>query len=206
MFVLIWLLSLQAELRLRFGELALLFPYTDLQLILFGEHVVKTFETSKGRCIARLPFAYVYKAPESAGGGKIQITLETKCPDYVPKANDAFPDAILCLSGDRIYSWPPLAYEAAQFNIPFAVTSFSELLLDHTDVVLKSQVLERLKQVGDTTDEAAFLRIFKAGLATSDRRIFNNFMNPGQQRCAIHAIPTADNAWIYIVHAKEATP
>ncbi|KAJ7620264.1 hypothetical protein FB45DRAFT_1094356 [Roridomyces roridus] len=114
-----------------FGELALLFPNTDLDLIMFGPSVWEA-----GRCAVPMGYAqsnrpcvYTYTAPAACGGGTLRVVLDSTSEYYRPsRKRSEHPDAIVALNAslDLSISWDHVIYLAAEFSIPFAVTDFNE--------------------------------------------------------------------------------
>ena len=61
----------------RYGELALLLPNTDLEIIFFGPGVTAILQRARGRpsCLANEENPYEYTAPTVSGGGTMKISL-----------------------------------------------------------------------------------------------------------------------------------
>ncbi|KAJ7199668.1 hypothetical protein GGX14DRAFT_467784 [Mycena pura] len=95
-----------------FGELALLFPNTDLELVIFGETTGHALQRARGRGIkARRPCVFEYTAPTVCDAGTARIFIDSGNPTYYcpTRERSEHPDAI--------------------FDIPFAITDYSEACL-----------------------------------------------------------------------------
>jgi hypothetical protein len=130
--------------RASFGELALLLPNTDLNLVLFGPGVANILKKAKEDplCLAAQPVVFKYTAPKVSGGGSIRISLWPRGSfwDESALARDGLkrPDAMVaCNAGLSTYpqSWMPVVLAAHAFAIPFAVTDYNEISL-HNDISL----------------------------------------------------------------------
>jgi hypothetical protein len=77
-----------------FGELALLFPNTDINIVMFGSSAYNITHQAKPSTIAAQKYAYEFHAPEQSGsfqGDFYQGTLATESMDcYLPLC--LFPD------------------------------------------------------------------------------------------------------------------
>ncbi|KAJ7608385.1 hypothetical protein FB45DRAFT_1129634, partial [Roridomyces roridus] len=156
-----------------FGELALLFPNTDLDMIMFGPTVRKSvagaitrgdIEPSARHCV------FKYTSPASCGGSTIRVLLDAKDAHYFPSRNlSENPDAIVALNaGLGTYpSWNDVIYLAAELSIPFVVTDYSEAGV---------LVLTKMVKIVDVEKTCSALREAKERPAQ-----FNEFMNPAHR-------------------------
>ncbi|KAJ7639138.1 hypothetical protein FB45DRAFT_421647 [Roridomyces roridus] len=125
-----------------FAELALLLPYTDISLIMFGPAVHKIVSEAKeshpkslaARVSPTSP-VFSYTAPEASGAGQIQIFLHGSDPHWMPADADAalssysgVPSALIAPNaGLSSYpAWRPVIVYAHQMQIPFATTEYAE--------------------------------------------------------------------------------
>jgi hypothetical protein len=67
-----------------FGELALLFPNTDIDIIAFGQYSCDRAHEAKPRALAAREYVYEYRAPERCGSGSIRIQLYKTSPIWDP--------------------------------------------------------------------------------------------------------------------------
>jgi hypothetical protein len=127
--------------NIRFGELALLLPYTDIKMVCFGQAVhtlVSRAKASHPKSLAAQTSptspVYSYTAPEVNGGGRIQIFLHGTADHWTPAdahpALSAYgkPDAIVAPNaGLGSYpSWYPIILYAHQMDVPFGTTEYAE--------------------------------------------------------------------------------
>ncbi|KAH7915348.1 hypothetical protein BJ138DRAFT_998114 [Hygrophoropsis aurantiaca] len=118
-----------------FSELALLLPYTDINLTFFGTAVHQIVKLGKGTSLAikatHHQAVYNYASPPSCGGGKLNIYLHGDHENWDPRLPtllNNIPDAIVAPNAGL------LSYPAWQFvilychaeNTPFAVTEYAE--------------------------------------------------------------------------------
>ncbi|KZT33324.1 hypothetical protein SISSUDRAFT_423188 [Sistotremastrum suecicum HHB10207 ss-3] len=192
-----------------FGELALLFPYSDLRMTLISEETFLTVSTARRRSLARQPFAYKYTAPESIGGGSIHITLDSQNRVYAPFGYGEIPDVIIGLhAGLTNPEWIPVIHGSIRLDIPFAVTEYVETCMSvNDDALIKTVLPEGLRALTEhaPTETEAIARFEQAMLIPERKRIFNTFMCPGLHWPQRSLLPYAHNSWIYIVHTKTST-
>ncbi|KAJ6591572.1 hypothetical protein DFH09DRAFT_907151 [Mycena vulgaris] len=84
-----------------FGELALHFPNTDLNLVMFEQNAAHSVKRAKARGITQssLPCVFEYTAPASCGGGAVRIFLDSDPAYYRPfRERGGHPDAIVALN------------------------------------------------------------------------------------------------------------
>lgn len=187
--------------------MALLFPYTDLDLILFGTGLgaLKAQASSKPSCLASRPFIYTYAAPEVSGGGKVRIAL---CQsgllwdgmDVARLRNDK-PDALIALNAGlgAYLEWLPVLYASRALGIPFAVTDYLEISLDTNVRILKrlGEMQQALWPVlGLTGVEQR--RIWEAEDASYQIEL-NPFMCPGPRPQAMDVGPSAVNGHMMVI-------
>ncbi|KZS97287.1 hypothetical protein SISNIDRAFT_482212 [Sistotremastrum niveocremeum HHB9708] len=192
-----------------FGELALLFPYSDLRMTLISEETFLTVSTARRRSLARQPFAYKYTAPESIGRGSIHITLDSQNRVYAPFGYGEIPDVIIGLhAGLTNPEWIPVIHGSIRLDIPFAVTEYVETCMSvNDDALIKTVLPEGLRALTEhaPTETEAIARFEQAMLIPERKRIFNTFMCPGLHWPQRSLLPYAHNSWIYIVHTKTST-
>lgn len=85
---------------LRFSELALLLPNTDIEMVLFGEPARKLVLQAKKQypgSVATNEFVWKYTAPSKCGGGSIAIKIYTENGDWTRSVaiNGDSPDAMV---------------------------------------------------------------------------------------------------------------
>ncbi|KIY69985.1 hypothetical protein CYLTODRAFT_392734 [Cylindrobasidium torrendii FP15055 ss-10] len=137
-----------------FSELALLLPYHDIKLVLFGERVhnivaegKKTANSIAGKASPETP-VFTYEAPSECGGSQLQIFLHgadrtwaghTEIPTY------GKPHALIALNGGlTVYpEWYNVIRFAHFYGMPFGSTDYMEQSAEHT-VELIPQIISPL--------------------------------------------------------------
>ncbi|KAJ7624505.1 hypothetical protein FB45DRAFT_1060792 [Roridomyces roridus] len=156
-----------------FGELALLFPNTDLDIIMFGPSVSKAVESgiTMDYTESARPLVFEYTSPASCGSGTIRIFLDGHSTIYLPSRGSAEqPDAIVALHAGlgTDSSWYPVIYQAAELSIPFAVTDYDEASIMAIRLDLMEQALTCAQPSKGSTrateKEKALFDVFKRGL------------------------------------------
>ncbi|KAG6910469.1 hypothetical protein DXG01_010394 [Tephrocybe rancida] len=208
-FLTVYLLGIETEVNFLpiFGELALLLPNTDLDLVLFGTGVSTLLAkaVSKPFCLASRPFAYTYKAPEESGGGSIRIEL-SRCGPYYEASNLSAlrrekPDALVALNaGLSTYDeWLQVYFASRALAIPFGVTEYGEVSLS-VDIVNLRQLpfagMTRFSHWALTPEERS--RIAATPNATFPIEM-NPFMYPGPRAQAVQSGPTSYNGYTFVV-------
>jgi hypothetical protein len=115
-----------------FGELALLFPNTDIDIIAFGQYPYDRAREAKPGTLAAREYAYEYRAPERCGSGSIRIQLYKTSPLWDPLdivSRNMIPDVLIGLNaGMSTYeTWQLDFLTSRARSIPFAVTEFSRV-------------------------------------------------------------------------------
>ncbi|KAJ6572604.1 hypothetical protein B0H10DRAFT_1007389 [Mycena sp. CBHHK59/15] len=139
-----------------FSELALLLPYTDIKLVMFGVSVrtiVSKANLSHPNSLAVKASAtfpvYSYTAPEESGSGRIQIFLHGSADLRVPA--DAAPELSVFGKPDAIFApnaglgsypaWCPAIIYTHATEIPFGVTEYAEQSCE-TQLLMFPRILE----------------------------------------------------------------
>ncbi|GJE89312.1 zinc finger MYND domain-containing protein [Phanerochaete sordida] len=146
------LLGVEVELNYLpiFAELALLLPYHDITLVLFG-HGIKTLTDAAARAqtVPGSPLQrtlvngspiFEYAAPRALGSGTLTVLLHTANALWTHRgmqalqhtAPELYPDALLALdAGLGTYTaWQEVLHVAHGVRIPFAVTEYLEQSLE----------------------------------------------------------------------------
>ncbi|KAJ7608566.1 hypothetical protein FB45DRAFT_946366 [Roridomyces roridus] len=200
-----------------FGELALLFPNTDLDLVMYGPSVALSVQRNKSS--STRPRVFQYTSPTACGGGTIRVFLDSKSDYYRPSRNTSeHPDAFVALdAGLSCYNtWIPVVCLAAEFGIPFAATDYGEACVSQFRMDLIAQALtgtlpytknvvarayhENLEDVlskvhvGDIEKTSAVLH------EAQNRPVrFNPFMQPATRQHGSSLFLGANNACIQVV-------
>ncbi|KAK7472199.1 hypothetical protein VKT23_000321 [Stygiomarasmius scandens] len=184
-----------------FSELALLLPYHDIKLVMFGYSVHKLFKEARkhpkslaSKCSPTTP-VFTYKAPAECGSGSIEIFLHGESPTWSPSEHTQTsspygrPDALVaCNAGLASYpDWIPVVQAAHVLEIPFGVTEYAEQSAEH--------------------QRAAFPNML--GYRASPRKEYpidlNPFQAPGQRGLPMYRLPNVINGFTLVVVKKEIT-
>lgn len=172
----------------RFSELALLLPYHDIKLVLFGGAVFKLVQEAKkvpGALAAKSP-VFSYTAPQECGSGAITIYLNSASETW-PAADTARPDALVaCNAGLASYhEWFPVIYAVHAQNIPFSTTEYAEQSAEHQRDAMPSMLRT-------TCASPRPLDEYKIAL--------NPFQRPGQRGIPMYRVPNAVNGFTLVVY------
>ncbi|GJE89325.1 zinc finger MYND domain-containing protein [Phanerochaete sordida] len=146
------LLGVEVELNYLplFAELALLLPYHDITLVLFGSGVKSTVDAAARvkavpgsplqRALADGSPIFDYTAPRPLGSGTLKVLLHTASATWTQRGLDAlknatpelYPDALLALNAGlgAYHAWPEVLHAACSARIPCAVTEYTEASLE----------------------------------------------------------------------------
>lgn len=84
-----------------FGELALLLPNTDVDIMAFGQRVYDIAQQAKPPALAAQKYVYEYQAPKQCGLGSIRIQLYKMFPIWDPLdilSQEMTPDVLIGLN------------------------------------------------------------------------------------------------------------
>ncbi|KAF5384280.1 hypothetical protein D9615_003256 [Tricholomella constricta] len=191
-----------------FGELALLLPNTDLDLVIFGPGVANLLEkaTAYPSCLASRPFVYTYRAPKASGAGTIRIELSRAGAFYdgtnISALRREKPDALLALNaGLATYAeWRPVVLASRALGIPFAVTDYSEASLRSDIRLLFRQLPVLYRTMWPAIELSAAEQERVREMAKAEYPIeMNPFMYPGPRPQAVHAGPNSFNGFTFVV-------
>jgi hypothetical protein len=188
----------------RFSELALLLPYHDIKLVMFGPCVHDLSnealknpspESLIGQSSAHSPIFY-YTAPEECGSGTLSVLLHTQSSIWDPHEQlstdtpflyDGPPDALVaCNAGLASYpEWSLVLQASHLFNIPFATTEYAEQSAE-----TQSSNMQKL-----------------LGMYVQARPEYpielNPFHCPGQRPIPVYRVPNLSNGFTLVVVKKE---
>ncbi|EEB91563.1 hypothetical protein MPER_10055 [Moniliophthora perniciosa FA553] len=178
-----------------FSEIALLLPYHDIELVMFGPAVTTLLENAKknpssvaAKALSSPPRPiFEYTAPAECGSGSISIYLSTDSywtKDNVPKHQKL--DAIVaCNAGMTSYSqWWDVVTASCEASVPFAVTDYWAPIKQR----------ELIAQSYKDPSYAIFLNPIEA----------NPFHRPGQNEMPTFIrIPNHSNGFTLVVTSEE---
>ncbi|KAF8891146.1 hypothetical protein CPB85DRAFT_1441044 [Mucidula mucida] len=124
-----------------FSELALLLPYHNIKLVLFGQSVEKLLAIAKkshrhslaGKSSLSTP-VFAYEAPKECGSGRIEIFLHAGSsvwgPEMLSAANEygGRPEGVIAFNAGlgSYQAWIPVIQSIHRAAMPFAVTEYTE--------------------------------------------------------------------------------
>ncbi|KAF8216528.1 hypothetical protein K438DRAFT_1703491 [Mycena galopus ATCC 62051] len=185
-----------------FGELALLFPNTDLDLVLFGETTGKAVQRAKARGIkSKRPCVFEYTAPTACGSGTVRIFIDSEPTYYCPSIRRSeHPDAIVALNAGlgTYISWQHVILRSFEFDIPFVATDYIGACFFDTERVMTllhrgltstflkpkdAYDVQSQKTVTDVLREVQVADVEKVCAALERKRVYklNELMQPGQK-------------------------
>jgi hypothetical protein len=186
-----------------FSELALLLPYTDIKMTLFGVAVHSLVKKAKNNSIAMKAKqnqpVYTYTSPASCGASTLSIFLYGDHEDWHPRHPFIRyiynkPDAVIGLNaGLTSYpAWQPVILYCHMYNEPFAVTEYAEqsaeqqrdsfpLIIDH--ILPQARLNYHGSEIHDLTRPREYLIAF------------NPFQCPGQRGIGQGRLPNVSNGF-----------
>ena len=196
-----------------FGELALLFPNTDIDIIAFGQYPYDRAREAKPHAVAAREYVYEYQAPERCGSGSIRIQFYKASPiwdplDIIPRK--MIPDVLIGLNaGMATYeTWHPVFLTSRALSIPFAITEFTRLSLA-TDEYCYSSWIGSLTSRNVALIELLGNEKLKVLIESIDHppsSAINPFMRPGPIAAMTNSIPKAINGFTCIVTPRVEIP
>jgi hypothetical protein len=189
-----------------FGELTLLIPNTDIDLVLFGPGVFRLLMEAEQDedCLASQPFVHTYTAPDASGGSTLRISLSDSGPiwgDHEIHTPSKRPDAMIALNANLggYDQWQLALLASRAYNIPFAVTEREEVDIELCLPALRSlpQARSSLWALIDLTEKEekrinrTMTKQFTWGM--------NTFMCPGPRPQTIGGGPKSANGFYFII-------
>ncbi|KDR71612.1 hypothetical protein GALMADRAFT_74898 [Galerina marginata CBS 339.88] len=191
------LLGVEVELNYLplFSEIALLLPYHDIKLVLFGGAVarlVKEAQTSPGSLASKSP-VFTYQSPPECGSGAISVYLHSASANWSARGNypalemyGSRPDALVaCNAGLASYrEWTEVIQAVHVERIPFATTEYIEQSVEHQRDVMPMML---------------------SGTSASPRPFeeyeiqLNPFQRPGQRQVPMYRLPNLINGFTLVV-------
>lgn len=178
-----------------FSELALLLPYHDIKLVMFGHSAQKLVTEARSKHPKSLAAkassttpVFSYTAPQECGAGSIDVYLYGEGPVWV-KPVGKIPDALVaCNAGLFVYpGWESVRQIVHDMKIPFGITDYAEQDLDQDKIMLAND--PRLRGSGMRPEDYV-----------SD---LNPFHSPGQRPLASIRAPNLVNGFTFVVYKKK---
>ncbi|KAK7043322.1 zinc finger MYND domain-containing protein 15 [Favolaschia claudopus] len=188
-----------------FAELALLLPYHDINISIFGSAPATLVAAAKSKpssLVAKSslskkstkPPIFEYTAPTECGGSTLAIHLCGDSTVWSLKTSSPFPapDALIALNGGlgSYPEWLPVIQEAHRSEIPFGVSEYAEQSAEHTASMLSM----RGAAAGG---KQRMLWEYVLGIEA------NPFHRPGQRNMPAHRMPNHVNRFTIVVVKKD---
>ena len=189
-----------------FGELALLLPNTDIDILMFGKCPYDIARQAEPHALAAQKYAYEYRAPDQCGSGSIRIQLYKTSPIWDPVdvlPQQMIPDVIIGLNaGLSTYgdTWGPVFSASRALSIPFAITDFSgfSFLEDQSNYRAFAENAIGDIKLNELLGYEKLLVLVKS-VDYQPSSAINPFMRPGQSTVQSHSMPSAINGFSCIV-------
>ncbi|KAJ8087279.1 hypothetical protein PM082_006109 [Marasmius tenuissimus] len=195
------LLGVEVELNYvpLFSELALLLPYHDIKLVMFGPGAQKLLDEAKkhpgslaAKALSRNPEpVFRYEAPSECGSGTISVELRPAAgwshAEVDPQK--AKVDALVaCNAGLGSYrEWFPVIRAAIVLGIPFATTEYAEQSAETQRAMIPGLIAGTGVNPAADVDEAYPIEL-------------NPFHRPGQRGIPMYRLPNLVNGFTLVVH------
>lgn len=189
-----------------FGELALLLPNTDVDILMFGKCPYDIARQAEPHALAAQKYAYEYRASEQCGSGSIRIQLYKKSPiwdpvDIVPQ--QMIPDVIIGLNAGLstyIETWGPVFSASRALSIPFAITEFGRISLFEDQFNYKTFAKNAITdtKLSELLGQEKLLVLVKS-LDHQPSSAINPFMRPGHVGSQSHSMPCTVNGFSCIL-------
>jgi hypothetical protein len=185
----------------RFGELALLLPNTDIDILMFGKCPYDIARQAKPHALAAQKYAYEYRAPDQCGSGSIRIQLYKTAPVWDPVdilPQEMIPDVMIGLNaGMSTYgeTWGPVFSASRALSIPFAITEFCRISLAEDQSNYPAFAREAIRLDGKLHELLGTekLMVMIKSLDDPPSCSINPFMRPGHLGAQSHSMPSAVN-------------
>lgn len=189
-----------------FGELALLFPNTDIDMVMYGSSAYKIVQRAKPPAIAARQYVYEFSAPKECGSGSIRIQLydESEIWDGPHISSyEMIPDALIALNAgiSTFGTWRSVFETSRLRTIPFAVTDHSRLCLAQDKFTYKSwlEIMRAVVQGPSGIVGTELTQLLVKSLDYEPSVAINPFMRPGNMVLMTNQAPHAINGFSCIV-------
>ena len=197
-----------------FGELALLFPNTDIDIVTFGQYPYDRAREAKPNALAAREYVYEYQAPEQCGSGSIRIQLYKTSPIWDPAdilSRKMIPDVLIGLNAcmSTYETWQPVFLTSRALCIPFAITEFTRISLAEDKYIYPSWVVSLKSTNAALLELLGWERVgvlFKSIVDHPPSSALNPFMRPGPIAAMTNSMPRAVNGFTCIVTPRVEIP
>lgn len=176
----------------RFSELALLLPYHNIKLILFGTAVARLVKEAKKfpGCLANRSPVFSYMSPPECGSGTVAIYLNSDTENWSARDND-LPDALLaCNAGlGSSHEWLPIVQAAHLHHIPFATTEYAEQSAELQRSMIPMMLFGMSPALPQLLEESKIQ--------------LNPFQRPGQRQIPMYRVPNIVNGFTLVVYKNK---
>ncbi|KAG1715634.1 hypothetical protein ID866_1516 [Astraeus odoratus] len=192
-----------------FAELALLLPYTDIKLTMYGPAVHSVVKQAKRGSLAmkskRGEAVFIYTSPHSMGASTIAIHLHGEHENWdprLPSMTDDHPDAIVAANAGLLSynGWQGVIIYSHVEHTPFAVTEYAEQSAEvHVDAI--PQILAHYAAyLGGKMSTAALSELMSPRSYPIE---FNPFQRPGQRYLGCTRVPNVPNGFTIKIFGRD---
>ncbi|KAI5991624.1 hypothetical protein EDD15DRAFT_2388580 [Pisolithus albus] len=192
-----------------FSELALLLPYTDIKLTMYGTAVYNLVQQAKKGSVAmkskrRLP-VYTYTAPSSMGGSTLAVFLHGEHENWdprLPSMTNNLPDAIVASNAGLLSykGWQGVILYCHVEGTPFAVTEYAEQSAEVQVEALPKILMNSMPYLQSRMNTSALLNLMSPRTYPIE---FNPFQRPGQRYIGSVRLPNVSNGFTIKIVGNE---
>ncbi|TDL15667.1 hypothetical protein BD410DRAFT_853351, partial [Rickenella mellea] len=190
-----------------FGELAVLLPNTDVELILFGQRAYQLTTLAKPPSLASGDYVFTYTAPPEYGSGTLRIRLDKTGPFWDPTTllSDRpypYPDALIGLNaGISCHEqWRPVLSISRTLKIPFGVTDFNRQCLADDEGNTVPMVHSAASDIRTQHRSGCYkARVMLEALHRPFEKALNPFMKPGAMKDPTSYLPSGINGFTSVI-------
>ncbi|KAI6132668.1 hypothetical protein EDD17DRAFT_1763396 [Pisolithus thermaeus] len=192
-----------------FSELALLLPYTDIKLTMYGTAVYNLVQQAKKGSVAmkakrNLP-VYTYTSPSSMGGSTLAIFLHGEHENWdprVPSMTNNLPDAIVAANAGLLSykGWQGVILYCHVEGTPFAVTEYAEQSAEVQVEAFPKILMHSMPYLQSRMNTAALLNLMSPRTYPIK---FNPFQRPGQRYIGSVRLPNLSNGFTIQIVGNE---
>lgn len=192
-----------------FSELALLLPYTDIKLTMYGTAVYNVVQQAKKGSVAmkskrKLP-VYTYTGPSSMGGSTLAIFLHGEHENWdprLPSMTNNLPDAIVAANAGLLSykGWQGVILYCHVEGTPFAVTEYAEQSAEVQVEALPKILMNSMPYLQSRMNTSALLDLMSPRTYPIE---FNPFQRPGQRYIGSVRLPNVSNGFTIKIVGNE---
>ncbi|KAI6031906.1 hypothetical protein BKA83DRAFT_673714 [Pisolithus microcarpus] len=185
-----------------FSELALLLPYTDIKLTMYGTAVYNVVQQAKKGSVA---MKSKRKLPSSMGGSTLAIFLHGEHENWdprLPSMTNNLPDAIVAANAGLLSykGWQGVILYCHVEGTPFAVTEYAEQSAEVQVEALPKILMNSMPYLQSRMNTSALLDLMSPRTYPIE---FNPFQRPGQRYIGSVRLPNVSNGFTIKIVGNE---